>query len=110
MIKGVPILSLEIVWLAEIWKAKLCLLMLCQFPSIQTYMKYIRSLPINDTPEIFGLHDNANITYAQNETFSMMKSFLLLQPKTSGGSRVSREEVGLQCDSHTKCLLLGYWR
>jgi dynein heavy chain len=24
------------------------------------YLAYIRSLPINDTPEIFGLHDNAN--------------------------------------------------
>lgn len=26
----------------------------------QAYLAYIRSLPINDTPEIFGLHDNAN--------------------------------------------------
>ena len=66
-------------------------------------MTYIRGLPINDTPEIFGLHDNANITYAQNETFSMMKSFLLLQPKSSGGSRFSREEVGHVCDSRDAC-------
>lgn len=56
-------------------------------------MNYIRSLPINDTPEIFGLHDNANITYAQNETFSMMASILLLQPKSSSGGGASREEV-----------------
>ena len=56
-------------------------------------MNYIRSLPINDTPEIFGLHDNANITYAQNETFSMMASILLLQPKSSSGGGTSREEV-----------------
>ena len=33
-------------------------------------MLYIKNLPINDTPEIFGLHDNANIMFAQNETFS----------------------------------------
>ncbi len=26
----------------------------------QAYLAYVRSLPINDTPEIFGLHDNAN--------------------------------------------------
>lgn len=26
----------------------------------QVYVGYVRSLPINDTPEIFGLHDNAN--------------------------------------------------
>ncbi len=24
------------------------------------YVAYVRGLPINDTPEIFGLHDNAN--------------------------------------------------
>ena len=26
----------------------------------QAYLAYVRGLPINDTPEIFGLHDNAN--------------------------------------------------
>jgi len=56
-------------------------------------MAYIRSLPINDTPEIFGLHDNANITFAQNETYTMLGTLLLLQPKTSSGSGRSREEV-----------------
>ena len=45
-------------------------------------MDYIRHLPINDTPEIFGLHDNANITFAQNETFSLLNGILQLQPKS----------------------------
>ena len=58
-------------------------------------MDYIRDLPINDTPEIFGLHDNANITFAQNETFSLLGGILLLQPKSSSGSGRSREEVGV---------------
>uniref|UniRef100_A0A8C2TLH0 Dynein axonemal heavy chain 1 n=1 Tax=Coturnix japonica TaxID=93934 RepID=A0A8C2TLH0_COTJA len=31
----------------------------------------IRSLPLNDSPELFGLHDNANITFAQKETFAL---------------------------------------
>jgi len=56
-------------------------------------MAYIRSLPINDTPEIFGLHENANITFAQNETYTMLSTLLLLQPKISSGSGRSREEV-----------------
>ena len=56
-------------------------------------MAYVKSLPINDTPEIFGLHDNANITFAQNETYTMLGTLLLLQPKTSTGSGRSREEV-----------------
>jgi dynein heavy chain, axonemal len=56
-------------------------------------MEYIKSLPINDTPEIFGLHDNANITFAQNETFSMLAALLQLQPKAGTGGGRSREEV-----------------
>ncbi|CAF0758924.1 unnamed protein product [Brachionus calyciflorus] len=57
------------------------------------YMAYIKSLPINDTPEIFGLHDNANITFAQNETFRTLTDLLLLQPKTQSGGGISREEI-----------------
>ena len=56
-------------------------------------MSYIRSLPINDTPEMFGLHDNANITFALNETSSLLEGFLKLQPKSASGSGHSREEV-----------------
>ena len=60
------------------------------------YMNYIRTLPINDTPEIFGLHENANITFAQNETFSLLNGILQLQPKSSSGSGRSREDVSNQ--------------
>lgn len=58
-------------------------------------MQYIKSLPINDTPEIFGLHDNANITFAQNEAFTQLEALLKLQPKTASGGGKSREEVNL---------------
>ena len=58
-------------------------------------MDYIRHLPINDTPEIFGLHDNANITFAQNETFTLLNGILALQPKASTGGGRSREEVSV---------------
>ncbi|XP_048578532.1 dynein axonemal heavy chain 1-like isoform X2 [Nematostella vectensis] len=57
------------------------------------YVHYIRSLPINDTPEIFSLHDNANITFAQNETFNLLHGILKMQPKASTGKGRSREEV-----------------
>lgn len=45
-------------------------------------------------PEIFGLHDNANITFAQNETFALFSAILQLQPKSSSMGGQSREEVG----------------
>jgi len=60
---------------------------------VQGYVQYVRSLPINDTPEIFGLHDNANITFAQNEAFMQLEALVKLQPKTASGKGKSREEV-----------------
>ena len=32
------------------------------FKTLKEYMDYIESLPLSDTPEIFGLHPNADIT------------------------------------------------
>lgn len=49
------------------------------------YMYYIRSRPINDEPELFGLHDNANITYANNETDGLLSS-ILAAGGSAGGS------------------------
>ena len=60
-------------------------------------MAYIRKLPINDTPEMFGLHDNANITFALNETSFLLEGFLKLQPKSSSGQGRSREDVSALC-------------
>ncbi|XP_066453022.1 dynein axonemal heavy chain 1 isoform X2 [Eleutherodactylus coqui] len=53
------------------------------------YLYYIRSLPLNDMTELFGLHENANITFAQNESLSLLSSLVTLQPRTqsTGGSR-----------------------
>ena len=71
-------------------------------------MAYVRSLPINDTPQIFGLHENANITFAQNETYAMLGTLLQLQPNISSASRRSREDVsatGLLTYSLSRSLL-----
>jgi len=59
----------------------------------KSFMHYIRNLPINDTPEMFGLHDNANITFAQNETFSLLNGILQLQPKSTSSAGRSREDI-----------------
>ncbi|XP_010014835.1 PREDICTED: dynein heavy chain 1, axonemal, partial [Nestor notabilis] len=57
------------------------------------YLQYIKSLPLNDSPEIFGLHDNANITFAQNESFALLGTIVQLQPKTLLVGGRSREEL-----------------
>lgn len=61
--------------------------------SHQGYLSYIRGLPINDTPEIFGLHDNANISFAQNETFALLGAVARLQPRAGLAGGKTREEV-----------------
>ncbi|XP_035980517.1 dynein heavy chain 1, axonemal isoform X4 [Fundulus heteroclitus] len=63
---------------------------------IKGYLAYIRGLPINDTPEIFGLHDNANIRSAQNETFALLEALVCLEPQVaarSAGDKTFHETV-----------------
>lgn len=62
--------------------------------TLQGYLSYIKGLPLNDMPEIFGLHDNANITFAQNETYALLGAIIQLQPKSSSIGGQGREEVG----------------
>ncbi|PSN46072.1 Dynein heavy chain 1 [Blattella germanica] len=60
---------------------------------LDEYLFYIRSLPINDDPELFGLHPNADISYAQSETLKCLATLLALQPRVVGGAAQSQEEV-----------------
>lgn len=60
---------------------------------IKGYLAYIRGLPINDTPEIFGLHDNANISFAQNEAFGLLEAVVRLQPRATSAGGKTLEEI-----------------
>ncbi|XP_075982332.1 dynein axonemal heavy chain 1-like [Anticarsia gemmatalis] len=67
-----------------------------QHPSlnIEEYTKYIRTLPLNDDPSLFGLHTNANISYAMSETNVNLKTLRDLQPKeVSAGGGATVEEI-----------------
>ena len=57
------------------------------------YMEYLNNLPVNAAPEIFGLHDNAEITCAVNETNTMFATVLSLQPRAASGGGKSRDEL-----------------
>jgi len=46
---------------------------------------------VNAGPEVFGLHDNADITCAQNETYTMFAAILSLQPRAASGGGKTRE-------------------
>lgn len=58
----------------------------------QSYLEYIDSLPFNAEPEVFGMHDNANITCAITEADETFGIILTLQPRVATGGGVSRED------------------
>ncbi|KAK3097645.1 hypothetical protein FSP39_011696 [Pinctada imbricata] len=53
--------------------------------TIDEYRSYIETLPLRDTPECFGLHSNADITYQTNTANNMLANIVNIQPKDSGG-------------------------
>ncbi|XP_023932721.1 dynein heavy chain 5, axonemal [Lingula anatina] len=53
--------------------------------TIEEYRNNIEQMPLQDTPEVFGLHPNADITYQTNTANSMLATIMNIQPKDSGG-------------------------
>lgn len=51
----------------------------------QQCLDYFSNLPFSDNPEVFGMHDNANVTFTTNESLLLMGTLLSLQPRSSGG-------------------------
>ena len=51
--------------------------------TVDSIVEYITSLPIMQPPEIFGLHDNANLTKDQNETTGLFTD--IIATRTGGG-------------------------
>ena len=61
--------------------------------TVDEYMAYLKSLPINPNPEVFGLHENADITRAMNAANALSETVLSMQPRASSGGRMTREQV-----------------
>jgi len=58
------------------------------------YLQFIEDkLPINDLTEVFGMHDNAEITSAINTTNQLLSTALTLQPRVSAVAGKSQDEV-----------------
>ncbi|XP_065826535.1 dynein axonemal heavy chain 3-like isoform X2 [Oscarella lobularis] len=59
----------------------------------QDYIDYIRSLPITPHPEVFGLHENADITKDNHETQQLFDGILLTLPRQTGGGGKSSQTI-----------------
>eukprot|EP01060_Flectonema_neradi_P033948 TRINITY_DN5821_c0_g1_i1.p1 TRINITY_DN5821_c0_g1~~TRINITY_DN5821_c0_g1_i1.p1 ORF type:complete len:4165 (+),score=795.81 TRINITY_DN5821_c0_g1_i1:69-12563(+) len=53
--------------------------------SVSEYLDYIDEWPLNTLPEMFGLHDNADITCARAETYDTLATILMTQQGGGGG-------------------------
>jgi dynein heavy chain len=62
---------------------------------LSSYKSYIENLPINDNPEIFGMNENANIIYQNQETDTILHTILQIQPRdvSDGGGKSSDDIV-----------------
>jgi len=61
---------------------------------LEEHTSYFSSLPQVDEPEIFGMHENANITFNRAESSTLMSAILALQPRSaSGGGGKSADEI-----------------
>jgi dynein heavy chain len=54
--------------------------------TLQSFKDYIATLPLIDQPEVFGLHENANITFQAQESEKIVQTILSIQPRMTNGS------------------------
>ncbi|XP_068092796.1 dynein axonemal heavy chain 5-like isoform X3 [Hyperolius riggenbachi] len=64
--------------------------------TVDEYLQHIEQLPLVDTPEVFGLHPNADITYQTNMANETLSTIVNIQPKDSGGGGGETRETIVQ--------------
>ena len=57
--------------------------------NLENYREYIRQLPFNDNCEVFGLHQNAEISSAIIETNKVCSTVLSLLPRSGNNDLIS---------------------
>lgn len=63
---------------------------------LEAVKTYISSLPLEDDPQIYGLHRNANITFQQKNVKQFFETLLSIQPRASGSAKSGEtpDEIG----------------
>jgi len=56
-----------------------------KFGDLDSYVDYVKSLPINQAPEAFGLHSNANLSARITETMNLLATSNSMQAQGAAG-------------------------
>ena len=61
----------------------------------QVYLDYVHNFHNTDHPELFGLHQNANISYQSQETHKIIQTIIMVMPKAEvgGGNQSNAAKV-----------------
>ena len=81
------------------------------YTDVGDYLKFIENFPDIDSPEIFGMHPNADLTFRFKEASFLLNTILETQPKQSDGSvgGMTREDAVLaKCQSLMDSLPAGF--
>merc|ERR1719440_2243731 len=61
------------------------------------FCEFVRGFPLSEQPEVFGMHDNANISFMQQESDKLVGVVLSIQPREAGGGGgKSSEEIVME--------------
>jgi len=61
---------------------------------LEDYRKFIDTLPAHDDPEVFGMHENANLSFKISESANILSIILDIQPRvTGGGNGMSGDDI-----------------
>jgi dynein heavy chain len=55
-------------------------------------LSFLQNLPQSQNPEVFGMHDNVDISRELQETKQLFNNVLLTQGRTSGGAAGKTDE------------------
>ena len=64
----------------------------------ESYIKYIKSLPLIQSPEAFGMHENADIAKDLNETNLLISSIILTQGRMGGSAGGAKNQDTLTAE------------
>jgi len=62
---------------------------------LESCIEYINGLPLEEDPEVFGLHPNANMTYEAGVVANFLNSVIMIQPRvaSTGTGKTPEEEA-----------------